>query len=206
MAQKQAEQTGVVQQLTIKTDSGVRTRLDAAGRDAAGNARLTEAKASETARLTPNQRKAFPEIGQTGGTARDRASPASRVAAAYRLPRWTSVGPASNSAHMTVENSEVVDLVGVDRQSENVVLTISDHLTWDSDEHLLVLQDKLNGYLRFIESGELVQQYPDATNRKPQILIVFKHPPSDTGLQFLKRIADVIESAGIAFRYETIPH
>ncbi len=107
---------------------------------------------------------------------------------------------------MTVENSEVVDLVGVDRQSENVVLTISDHLTWDSDEHLLVLQDKLNGYLRFIESGELVQQYPDATNRKPQITIVFKHPPSDPGIQFLKRIADVIESAGIAFRYETIPH
>jgi RHS repeat-associated protein len=75
VAQKQVEQTGVVQQLTIKTDSGVRTRLDAAGRDAAGNARLTEAKASETARLTPNQRKAFPEIGQTGGTVAGQGKP-----------------------------------------------------------------------------------------------------------------------------------
>jgi RHS repeat-associated protein len=57
VAQKSAEQTDVVRRLTIRTDSGGRTQLDVAGRDAAGNVRLTEAKSSETARLTRAQRK-----------------------------------------------------------------------------------------------------------------------------------------------------
>jgi RHS repeat-associated protein len=67
---KQAEktQTNVVQQVTVKTQSGVRTRIDVVGRDASGGLRLTEAKSSSSAPLTPNQRAAFPEIAQTGGT------------------------------------------------------------------------------------------------------------------------------------------
>ena len=56
---KQGEQTGVVSQITIKTDSGVKTRLDLVGNDPAGNVKLTEAKASATAQLTPNQTKAL---------------------------------------------------------------------------------------------------------------------------------------------------
>ena len=39
---------------------------------------------------------------------------------------------------------------------ENVVLTITDHLEWDiENEHLLILQDKINAYLGAIEDGEL---------------------------------------------------
>jgi hypothetical protein len=67
-AQKGLEQTGVVRQLTIRSDNNVKTRLDVAGRDAGGNVKLTEAKSSATAPLTPNQKKAFPDIAQTGGT------------------------------------------------------------------------------------------------------------------------------------------
>jgi RHS repeat-associated protein len=74
-AQKSAEQTGVVRQLTVRAESGVKTKIDVAGRDAAGNVRLTEAKSSATARLTPNQRKAFPEIERTGGTVVGRGKP-----------------------------------------------------------------------------------------------------------------------------------
>ena len=67
-AAKASEQTGIVRQVTVETESGIKTRLDLVGRDASGSVRLTEAKASETARLTPNQRTAFPEIAETGCT------------------------------------------------------------------------------------------------------------------------------------------
>jgi len=65
---KQSQQDNVRRQITVKTESGVKTRLDMIGTDRDTNQpKLTEAKSSETAPLTPNQAKAFPEIEQTGG-------------------------------------------------------------------------------------------------------------------------------------------
>ncbi|MEO0639420.1 MAG: hypothetical protein AAFY70_06825, partial [Bacteroidota bacterium] len=61
-------QTGVVEQITVKTPSGVRTRLDIVGKDASGNIKLTEAKSSKTAPLTKNQKRGFPEIKAKGAT------------------------------------------------------------------------------------------------------------------------------------------
>jgi hypothetical protein len=61
-------QSGVVKQITVKTESGVKTRIDLVGRDAEGNIICTECKSSSTAPLTNNQKAAFPEIGQSGAT------------------------------------------------------------------------------------------------------------------------------------------
>ena len=105
---------------------------------------------------------------------------------------------------MSVEDSQTVDLVGVDNRTGNVVLTVSDHLSWESDEHLLILQKKLNAYFAFIESGELEEQYPDAIGRRPQITVVFKHKPSDVGLTFLERVAEVASEAGVVFAFEIV--
>ena len=66
MGQLQQTQSGVAQQITVKTQSGTRTRIDLMGRDANGNIICTECKASVTAPLTANQRAAFPEIQQSG--------------------------------------------------------------------------------------------------------------------------------------------
>jgi RHS repeat-associated protein len=62
----QLQQSGVVQQVTVKTQSGVKTRIDLMGRDANGNIVCTECKASVAAPLTRNQAAAFPEIQQSG--------------------------------------------------------------------------------------------------------------------------------------------
>ncbi len=64
-----------VQQLTIKTDSGVKTRVDIAGRNSNGTPCLVECKSSPGAPLTPNQTKAFPEIEQSGGTVMGQGKP-----------------------------------------------------------------------------------------------------------------------------------
>jgi hypothetical protein len=59
----------VGQQITVRTETGVRTRLDFLTRDPlTGQIGCIECKASQTAPLTPNQSSAFPQIGQTGGT------------------------------------------------------------------------------------------------------------------------------------------
>ncbi len=59
----------VSQQITIRTESGVRTRLDFLTRvPLTGEIGCIECKASPTAPLTENQNAAFPDIGQSGGT------------------------------------------------------------------------------------------------------------------------------------------
>ncbi len=73
--QLQGSQTGVVEQVTIKTQSGVRTRIDLLGRDSTGAIRCTECKASATAPLTKNQRLGFPEIQQSGGVVVGKGKP-----------------------------------------------------------------------------------------------------------------------------------
>lgn len=55
-------------EITVKTDSGVKTRIDMMGRDTDGEISCIECKSSDTAPLTKNQKAAFPEIEKTGAT------------------------------------------------------------------------------------------------------------------------------------------
>jgi hypothetical protein len=67
--QAQTTQTDVVDQVTVKTKSGVKTRIDVVGTDVqSGQVKLTEAKSSSTAPLTTNQKQAYPEIAESGAT------------------------------------------------------------------------------------------------------------------------------------------
>jgi hypothetical protein len=59
--------TDIYPQMTIRTPSGTRTRIDFISKDrATGAVQLTEAKSSPTAPLTKNQRKGFPEVEREG--------------------------------------------------------------------------------------------------------------------------------------------
>lgn len=103
---------------------------------------------------------------------------------------------------MAVDQPKVIDFIGVDK-SGAVVLTISDHLEWkDSLRHQLILQDKINCYLAFIESGEILESYPDSKGRRFIISIVGKHMPDPSGHNFLTRVRSVIENAGFDFQFQ----
>ena len=102
---------------------------------------------------------------------------------------------------MSVEQDDVVDAVGVEKSSSKVILTISDHLDWsDTDAHLLILQAKINGYLAFIEGGQILSAYPQSKGRKPVIEIVFKFQPSADALTFLERVRAIVEPAEVELR------
>ena len=105
---------------------------------------------------------------------------------------------------MSIEQTKVVDAIGVDDLSDEVILTITDHLKWggDSDEHLLLLQEKINTYLSFIESGELIGSYPDAKGRIVVINIVWKYPLNEEAKGFIEQFKSIVDSAGISLRFE----
>jgi hypothetical protein len=65
---------------------------------------------------------------------------------------------------VTVEQLDVVDFAAIDPKTDEVLLVITDHLEWTGEdqpdkEHMLILQEKINRYLAFIESGEIYESY-----------------------------------------------
>jgi hypothetical protein len=103
---------------------------------------------------------------------------------------------------MAVDNASVVDAVGIENASGEVVLTVSDHLDWvDEAAHLEVLQSKLNTYLAFVESGELLEQYPGAAGRPVRIEVVLKYPPSASAERFFSEAAATVQAAGFTLAY-----
>jgi hypothetical protein len=104
---------------------------------------------------------------------------------------------------VSVEQTDVVDILSIDRETGHVVLTISDHLDWfDSLGHQMILQRKLNSYLAFVESGEILEQYPKAKDRPIAFDVIFRFLPDESGWAFVAKARAVIESAGFTLRHE----
>ncbi len=102
---------------------------------------------------------------------------------------------------MTIEQLDVIDIIGFDEVSATLV--ISDHLEWDSkNEKLLLLQEKLNKYLLFIESGELYEKHPEAEGKTVEIEMVSMYEPNEKATNFIEIANEIIKEAGFQFRHE----
>jgi hypothetical protein len=104
---------------------------------------------------------------------------------------------------MSVENPNVIDIIRSEKDGGRVTLTITDHLEWGDGKHLLKLQDKLNKYLAFIESGEILEKYPGAQGKAVKINVACKFRPDSEGEKFLHLCRGKIAEAGFEFSYET---
>ena len=98
---------------------------------------------------------------------------------------------------MSIEQTDVIDFIGTSKDENYINLTISDHLVWDDkNEKLLILQDKLNSYLEFIESGQLIEEYPASKGKKICIDLRCKFEPNDEGKKFLSIVEPVVHDLG----------
>lgn len=93
---------------------------------------------------------------------------------------------------MSLDNAEVVDAVGTETEDGTVVLSIIDGWDWaDERGHLRALQDKLNAYFGFVETGQIYEAYPEASGQPLRIDIVSKFPIPEAGLSFLQKASAV---------------
>jgi hypothetical protein len=105
---------------------------------------------------------------------------------------------------MTVEQHDVIDFAGIDIDG-NAALTVSDHLPWtDLNGHLFQLQEKINGYLRFVESGEIYKNFPEMVGRQVLITVVLKFPIPPEAHWFFTKSDAAITSAGFRFEIRTL--
>ena len=104
---------------------------------------------------------------------------------------------------MTIEQEKAIDLINTNEEKGYVILTISDHLEWDEvGEKLLVLKNKINPYLAFIESDKILENHPEAKYKTIVIRLVSLEAPKEEGNKFIKIATLIIEEAG--FKFESV--
>ena len=92
---------------------------------------------------------------------------------------------------MSILEKNKIDGIGKSKNENKIALMIADHLDWENElQHLTLLQDKINGYITFIESGQVYDVYSDAELVDGFIFeLKFKYKTTDN----CKRLLDVIE-------------
>ena len=105
---------------------------------------------------------------------------------------------------MAVENAQVVDAVGTDIHTGEVVLSLIDASEWGGQGHLLALQTKLNSYFGFVESGQLIDDYPNAQGKGVRIDVTCKFEPDAAGIAFLSNARDVATGANWKLSWKVV--
>ncbi|MBN9086278.1 MAG: hypothetical protein J0J01_05180 [Reyranella sp.] len=104
---------------------------------------------------------------------------------------------------MSVDQPAVIDFLWKDQKNNRAVLTISDHLDWeDEGEHLLLLQDKLNHYLEFIESGQLAEAKPELRGLPVLIHVAAQHPLSEQAARFYDMVKERAAEMGFSLMFD----
>ena len=103
----------------------------------------------------------------------------------------------------TIEETDKIDAIGIDKENPYVILKIFDHLDWKKEEnHLYLLQEKINKYLTFIESGQIYDAYSYAKDKEIIISISFKYTPTTNAINFLHETSRILTNAGYKLEYE----
>ncbi len=98
----------------------------------------------------------------------------------------------------TIEDTDKIDAIGINKSTGKVILKIFDHLDWsDEPRHLYLLQEKLNGYIRFFESQEIYSAYPAAKGKELAVSIDFANALSVNAIRFIDTTHQVMQEAGI---------
>lgn len=78
---------------------------------------------------------------------------------------------------MNVENTNTIDSLAYDKDSFTLILLLSDGMDWtDKNRHLLLLREKLNSYIRYIDTRQYAEKYPDVRKIEVRISFLFKEP------------------------------
>lgn len=107
---------------------------------------------------------------------------------------------------MSLTDPNIIDMWGIPKSdSGTIILGIADHLQWGNKtlqaEHLLALQRKINGYIAFIEGGEIYNKIPAALGMSLVIRVYGKHEVSERGELFFERVAELLRAVGIGFEF-----
>lgn len=103
---------------------------------------------------------------------------------------------------MAVDNASIIDGMALDTGSKALVLLITDHLPWQGKDapseydHLLLLQDKLNAYISYLETKQYEAQYSEEIERAV-IEVDFQYDIPENCKKFLNVVQKQVGQHGI---------
>ncbi len=89
---------------------------------------------------------------------------------------------------MSVAESNVVDAIAYDNDGKTLIMEIYDHLNFEGEfeyDHIVILQNKLNTYLWYIESKQYADVYPKKEFSEYIINIKFMYQLSDNCKKYI---------------------
>lgn len=103
---------------------------------------------------------------------------------------------------MTIEQKNKIDIAMT--RDDQYLLAIVDHLPWEVEKLTDLLPPKINSYLNYILSGELVKNTPEAETMKPGIMLICSEKPPAEFVTVLNDLGDQLAKLGVTFEYETL--
>lgn len=98
---------------------------------------------------------------------------------------------------MSIVDKRTVDGAGL-TDDKGLILLITDHLDWsDEYQHLVMLQEKINAYITFLEEKQYEEIYKEAEIAYGIIEIHFLHNLTDNAKKFLQAVQNQVAELGI---------
>jgi len=106
---------------------------------------------------------------------------------------------------MSVIETDKIDAIGIVKKELRVYLSIIDPLVWDDiNVHLFTLQEKINSYLYFLESGELLKTLPEAEGFDVVIELILKYSPTSDAITFFDKTTQILLDKGVVFVFSPL--
>ncbi|EDZ46732.1 conserved hypothetical protein [Rhodobacterales bacterium Y4I] len=106
---------------------------------------------------------------------------------------------------MSILDQNSIDIIQVDQAGQTTRLIIIDHLEWigrkPDDEHLWQLQEKVNDYLKYIESGQLDADYPDQMGNRVVIQVYGKFDRPPAAVAFYHQMKEILVKASYQLEF-----
>lgn len=112
---------------------------------------------------------------------------------------------------MRLANLDTVDFLGLEKETGDIVLTLVDDCDWEDErQHLTLLQNKINRYFDFIDSGEVYDEAGRVLGRKidrttrVKLSILAQYEPVGEGVRFLQHVEGVAQAAKVIFAFKVL--
>jgi hypothetical protein len=108
---------------------------------------------------------------------------------------------------MSILETDLVDYIYLDDETETPVLVVSDPLTWrppEDQRHLEVLRDKLNAQIAFVETGQIRGVWPAYTGGTVRVEVVARCPLTQPAAHFYALARKVMTDANMDLRFQLL--
>lgn len=103
---------------------------------------------------------------------------------------------------MSVVDNRTIDGMALTEDKKGIILLITDHVDWNDEyRHLVILQEKINVYISFLEEKQYEDTYEGTDLAYGIIEIHFLYSLTANAEKFLQSVQDQIAELGIRIQY-----